>query len=133
LITVAAGAWWVAEKHGARTEDSSSAIVHTERAGALEISLRAPAGVLHTGANVFTLEFRRASDQELVNVGAVHATGNMSMPGMVMPSGLEVTTSGVAGRYNATAEFGMAGSWQLAIEWDGPAGKGAVNFQGAVQ
>jgi hypothetical protein len=57
----------------------------------------------------------------------------MTMPGMVMPSGLQVTRTNVAGRYLATAEFGMAGAWQMAIEWNGPAGQGSVNFQGSVQ
>ena len=57
----------------------------------------------------------------------------MAMPGMVMPSGLEVSPTNVPGRYEATAEFGMAGAWQMAIEWSGPAGKGSVNFQGGVQ
>ena len=33
----------------------------------------------------------------------------------------------------ATAEFGMSGSWPMHVEWDGPAGRGAANFEGAVQ
>jgi hypothetical protein len=57
----------------------------------------------------------------------------MTMPGMVMPSGLEVSPSKTAGRYEAMAEFGMAGAWQVAIDWSGPAGKGSANFQGTVQ
>jgi hypothetical protein len=54
------------------------------------------------------------------------------MPGMVMPGGVEVTRTAVPGRYQATAEFGMAGAWQMAIDWDGPGGRGAINFQGTV-
>ena len=57
----------------------------------------------------------------------------MSMPGMVMSSGLQLTPTGVPGRYQATAEFGMAGAWPMAFEWDGPAGRGSVNFEGVVQ
>ena len=57
----------------------------------------------------------------------------MPMPGMVMSGGLQVTPTGVAGRYAATAEFGMAGAWQMAIEWNGPAGRGAASFEGTVQ
>jgi hypothetical protein len=52
---------------------------------------------------------------------------------MVMPSGLQLQRTSVSGRYTATAEFGMAGAWQFAIEWDGPAGRGSANFEGAVQ
>jgi len=52
---------------------------------------------------------------------------------MVMSSGLQVQRTAVPGRYDATAEFGMAGAWQVAIEWEGPAGHGTVNFEGAVQ
>jgi hypothetical protein len=55
------------------------------------------------------------------------------MPGMVMSSGLKVQRTDLIGRYQATAEFGMAGAWHMAVEWDGPAGKGSVNFEGAVQ
>ena len=57
----------------------------------------------------------------------------MAMPGMVMSGGLEVQRTTVTGRYDATAEFGMAGAWHMAIEWDGPAGRGSVNFEGTVQ
>jgi hypothetical protein len=57
----------------------------------------------------------------------------MTMPGMVMPSNLQVTRSETPGRYEATAEFGMAGAWPFAIEWDGPAGRGFATFEGTVQ
>jgi hypothetical protein len=55
------------------------------------------------------------------------------MPGMVMSSGLRVVPTSVPGRYAATAEFGMAGAWQMSIEWEGPAGRGAAKFEGMVQ
>ena len=55
------------------------------------------------------------------------------MPGMLMSGNMQVTPEKEPGRYAATAEFGMAGSWQMSIEWSGPAGSGSVNFQGAVQ
>lgn len=109
------------------------AIVHTERAGDLEIVLRSPSGTLQTGRNTFLIEFRHATTHELVDVGNVHASANMTMPGMVMPSGLEMSPSTTAGRYQAIAEFGMAGAWHVAIEWSGPAGKGSADFQGIVQ
>ena len=87
---------------------------------------------LRQGRNVFAIEFHRP-DGQLVDVGAVRASANMPMPGMVMSSGLQLSRSGVAGRYEATAEFGMAGAWHMAIEWEGPAGRGSVNFEGAVR
>jgi hypothetical protein len=59
--------------------------------------------------------------------------GNMTMPGMVMSGGVEVNKTTVTGRYQASAEFGMAGAWKMAIEWDGPAGQGSVNFEGTVR
>ena len=95
--------------------------------------LLSPAGTLRQGRNAFTIEFRRTGTNTLVDVGTVRASANMTMPGMVMSGGLQVTPTGVAGRYAATAEFGMAGAWQMAIEWDGPTGKGSVNFEGGVQ
>jgi len=134
VAAIAIGAWWITvARHGPNATDSSAPIVHTERSGGLEIVLRSPSGTLHTGRNAFLIEFRDATTHELMNVGDVHASANMAMPGMVMPSGLEVSATSVPGRYQATAEFGMAGGWQMAIEWSGPAGKGSANFQGTVQ
>ena len=84
------------------------------------------------GRNSYTIEFRGANGS-LVDVGSVHTSANMTMPGMVMSGGVEVSRTTVPGRYQATAEFGMAGAWKMAIEWDGPAGRGSVDFEGTVR
>ena len=91
-----------------------------------------PTGTLKLGRNTFTIEFRSAAGG-LVDVGTVRASANMTMPGMVMSGELEMTRTAVPGRYQATATFGMAGAWPIAIEWNGPAGRGSVNFEGMVQ
>jgi hypothetical protein len=57
----------------------------------------------------------------------------MTMPGMVMSGGLKVTPTDVPGRYLVAGEFGMAGTWQMAVEWNGPDGQGSVKFEGGVQ
>ena len=89
--------------------------------------------MLHQGRNTFTIEFRSVDRDALVDVGVVRASANMVMPGMVMPSGMQIEASGTPGRFEGTAEFGMAGGWQMAIEWNGRAGQGSVSFEGAVQ
>jgi Cu(I)/Ag(I) efflux system membrane protein CusA/SilA len=108
-------------------------VVQTVRAGDVEIVLRSSTGALHQGRNQFTIEFRESGGDALIDVGTVRASANMPMPGMVMSSGLRVDSSGTPGRYVATAEFGMAGAWQMTVEWDGPDGRGTVNFEGSVQ
>jgi Cu(I)/Ag(I) efflux system membrane protein CusA/SilA len=117
---------------GAATEPAAGQVVQQVTASGVQISLLSPTGTLRQGRNAFTIEFR-SGDGRLVDAGAVRASGNMAMPGMAMSSGLRVQRTDVVGRYQATAEFGMAGAWHMAIEWDGPAGKGSVNFEGAVQ
>jgi Cu(I)/Ag(I) efflux system membrane protein CusA/SilA len=107
-------------------------VIQEVAAGDMRILLLSATGPLKQGRNAYTIEFR-SRDGSLVDVGTVGATGNMPMPGMVMPGGIELQRTAVAGRYEATAEFGMAGNWQMAFEWDGPAGHGSVNFEGAVQ
>jgi Cu(I)/Ag(I) efflux system membrane protein CusA/SilA len=113
-------------------ENRTGSTVTQIRSGALTIAVLSPTGRLHQGRNIFSIEFRSASGS-LVDVGTVRASANMPMPGMVMSGGLDVSRTCVPGRYQATAEFGMAGAWQMAVEWDGPAGHGSVNFQGPVQ
>ena len=114
-------------------EKAAGTVVQTVRSGDLEIVLLSPTGALRQGRNTFTIEFRRAGSDTLVDVGTVRASATMSMPGMVMSGGLQVMATPVPGRYAATAEFGMAGAWPVAVQWDGPAGRGSVNFQGSVQ
>jgi hypothetical protein len=102
------------------------------RSDDLTIVLLSPSGTLRQGRNTFTIEFRRANGS-LADVGAVHTSANMTMPGMAMSGGVQVSRTQTPGRYEATAEFGMAGAWKMAIEWDGPAGRGSVNFEGTVR
>ncbi len=117
---------------GDRPAGTQFGVVQTVRSGQMDIVLLSRTGTLRSGRNTFTIEFRSATG-ELVDVGTVRATANMPMPGMVMPGNVQVTSGGVPGRYVATAEFGMAGAWQMSIEWSGPAGSGSVNFEGTVQ
>jgi Cu(I)/Ag(I) efflux system membrane protein CusA/SilA len=127
-------AWNQVKRRGGPPEQSApGTVVRTIRSGSLNILLRSPDGTLHQGRNAFTIEFRSVDRGALVDVGTVRASANMPMPGMVMPSGMQVRSGGTPGRYEGTAEFGMAGAWQMAIEWNGPAGQGSVSFEGAVQ
>ena len=107
-------------------------VVQTVPSGDLEIVLLTPTGTLRSGRNTFTIEFRSPSG-DLVDVGTVRVVANMAMPGMVMSGNVQVNPAGVPGRYTATAEFGMAGTWPITIEWNGPAGRGTASFEGSVQ
>ena len=117
---------------GRGAPEAGERMVQTARSGDIDIVVLAPAGTLRTGRNTFTIEFRSPSGA-LVDVGTVRVTSNMAMPGMVMPGNVQVQPSGAPGRFTATAEFGMAGTWPIAVEWNGPAGSGSANFQGSVQ
>jgi copper/silver efflux system protein len=137
LVVVIGGgvvAWRTYRSDSVRSHSGAdgATAVQRVRAGDLEIVVMAPTGALQQGRNTFTIEFH-SPDGRLVDVGTVRASANMPMPGMVMSGGLQVTRSTEPGRYHASAEFGMAGAWQMAIEWDGPVGRGSVNFEGTVQ
>jgi len=131
-VAIAVLLWGYSGGTGRTTQWAAGQVVQQVMANGVQISLLSSTGTLHQGRNAFTIEFR-SSDGRLVDAGSVHASGNMAMPGMVMSSGLLVHRTDIVGRYQATAEFGMAGAWRMAIEWDGPAGQGSVNFEGAVQ
>jgi Cu(I)/Ag(I) efflux system membrane protein CusA/SilA len=126
--------WRVNARDGQQAGDANAArVLQTVPAGDLEIVLMAPTGTLQRGRNAFTVEFHRAGTQTRVDVGRVQGSAHMSMPGMAMSGEMEIGATGVPGRYSATAEFGMAGAWRFAIDWDGPAGRGSVTFEGSVQ
>ena len=132
ILVTASIALWRSMRSTQVADVSTGQVVQTVRSGDIRIAVVSATGTLHQGRNAFTIEFRGANGQ-LVDVGAVRVSGNMPMPGMVMSGGLEVHRSTVAGRYDATADFGMAGAWHMAIEWDGPMGRGSINFEGTVQ
>ncbi len=102
------------------------------KAGDFDIVLLSEDGALNQGKDAFVIEFRKA-DGSLVDVGAVTTSANMAMPNMTMPGNVQVERTDVPGRYRATGDFGMAGGWQMKIDWNGPAGQGSVNFDGTVQ
>jgi AcrB/AcrD/AcrF family/YtkA-like len=123
---------WRFTRTGDALSEGSATVVQRVQAGDLQILLVSPTGVLRRGRTAFALEFR-TDDGTLVDVGTVRASATMSMPGMVMSGALQTTPSTVPGRYQTTGEFDMAGTWQMSVEWDGPAGRGSVAFEGTVQ
>jgi Cu(I)/Ag(I) efflux system membrane protein CusA/SilA len=133
LTAIAAWRFGVLPRADESNIAADTAIVQTVRSGGLDVVLSSATGTLRQGRNSFAIEFRRAGTDTLIDVGTVRGSANMSMPGMVMSGGMQVSPTGTAGRYEATAEFGMAGTWQMSLEWNGPAGPGAVNFEGGVQ
>jgi Cu(I)/Ag(I) efflux system membrane protein CusA/SilA len=132
---LAGGAWafWHSRSSRPETAGSAGTVVQRVQSGGMDIVILSPTGVLRQGRNTFTIEFRSTADGTLVDAGAVRASANMTMPGMVMSSGMEVHPTGTPGHYDATAEFGMAGAWQMSVEWEGPHGRGSAAFEGPVQ
>jgi Cu(I)/Ag(I) efflux system membrane protein CusA/SilA len=133
LLGGAMAAWRLTRRVGTEAGGTTAGkVVQTVRSGDVEIVLLSPTGSFNTGRNTFTIEFRSPSGA-LLDVGAVRVATNMAMPGMVMPGNVQVQPSSVPGRYTATADFGMAGSWPINIEWNGRAGRGSVTIEGSVQ
>jgi hypothetical protein len=136
-LRVAVGAWVVVSAivaGGCRNADTAHLNeLQRVKSGTLDVVLLSPRDALRHGKDEFTIEFRAASDGQLADVGEVRGRASMTMAGTPMFGGLDVKRTNVAGRYAATGEFSMAGSWRLSIEWDGPAGRGSVTFSGAVQ
>ncbi len=126
---------WTAWR-GARGDGSEAGLkeIQTVAAGDLRVRLLSASGAFRQGRGDFTIEFR-APDGRLVDVGRVSGAGAMPMPGMVMSAALQVEPDSPPGRYRGVVEFGMAGAWQLSLDWQGagnvPSGK--VSFEGAVQ
>jgi hypothetical protein len=114
------------------TADPGLKDVQHVKSGDLDIVLLSEDGTLNKGKEAFVIEFRKA-DGSLVDAGTVTTSANMPMPGMTMPGSVQVEPADAPGRYRATGDFGMAGTWQMKVEWDGPAGKGSVSFDGTVQ
>jgi len=124
---------WLALNRGTGPNADTRTVIETVRRGDMVITLSNAEGALRQGPNRFRLEFRSARTNELADVGDVRLSGTMTMPGMVMSSPTTISPAGQSGVYDVTGEYGMAGSWQMTLEWNGPAGRGSASFYGDVQ
>ncbi len=103
------------------------------RSGPLDIVLLSPSGALTQGKGSFVLEFRRA-DGILVDAGTVKVNATMPMAGMApMFGAVDIQRTDTPGRYDAVTDLGMAGGWQIGLEWEGPSGRGTARFQQTVR
>lgn len=102
------------------------------KSGTVDVVLLSPRDGLRHGKDTFIIEFRSASGNP-VDVGTVRGSASMSMAGTPMLGSIDVARTEVVGRYAATGEFSMAGTWRMTVQWDGPAGHGSVTFPGSVQ
>ena len=133
VLALAATGWWVWPRPAQAPEETAGTVLETIRTGDLVVTLSNPEGGLRTGSNRFRIEFRSATTNDRIDVGTVALAASMAMPGMVMNSPITIAPAGQPGLYDATGDFGMAGSWRMAIEWNGPAGRGSAIFEGNVQ
>ena|SRR5436190_22277061 len=107
--------------------------LHRARAGTVDVVLLASGDALSRGKSSATIEFRGA-DGSLLDVGTVRVNATMPMAGMSpMFAGSDVRPTETKGRYALNADFGMAGTWRLTVDWDGPAGRGSVSLPGTVR
>lgn len=117
---------------GSSPAGSDQIEIHRVRSGDLDVVLLSSDGALTHGKDAFTVEFRRGND--LVDVGTVKGAATMPMAGLPAMMGSVFVDSGDApGRYTATTDLSMSGGWQLAVEWDGPAGKGRAAFDTVIE
>ena len=85
-----------------------------QRVGDYVVSLLSDTGQLKQGKNKYALEFRKATDNQLVDVGEVKLSSRMPMPGMSdMIGGASATPSGTPGRYTVESDFEMRGKWNF--------------------
>ena len=116
-----------------RPPESSLKELQKARVGDLEVVLLSPSASLQPGQGFALLEFRDGNGM-LVDVGTVRVSATMPMAGSSpMTGGSEIKPTPAPGRYEVATDFGMAGTWHLDVEWNGPAGRGATRLESRVQ
>jgi hypothetical protein len=103
-------------------------VIHTQKTKDLVIALKSESGQWKQGRNAFVLEFTSAKDGQPLDVGKVALSTSMPMPGMAPMLAGATLTPEAPGRYRGTIAFPDSGARQVAVTWDGPAGKGTSRF-----
>jgi hypothetical protein len=118
-----------------KSESSSVRLTELQRtkAGALDVVLLAKADALAAGKSQATLEFQAGADHHLVDVGTVKVGASMEMAGLGPMLGSVFVKANGPGRYTLDTDLGMTGTWNLSVQWDGPAGTGSATFPGTVR
>ena len=102
-------------------------------AGAVDLVLLAPSDAIERGKSFAILEFHDGSGS-LVDVGKVTVRATMPHPGAEPMVGVsDVKPTPAPGRYEIATDLSMGGSWDLAVEWDGPRGRGSAKLAATVQ
>jgi len=114
-------------------DTSAGQVIQRVTSGRTAVALIGPDGAITRGRSTFYVEFRSTDDGRLVDVGDVQLSATMTMPGMLMSAGVEVKRTSVAGRYEASGDFGMAGAWTMTVNWAGASGRGSAVLQGEVR
>jgi hypothetical protein len=109
---------WAAEK-----------AIATQKTKDVVVTLKNDSGRWTKGKNSFVLEVTSAKDKQPVDAGTVTLNTSITMSGMSpMIAGATLTPDKTPGRYLGTIEFQDTGTRQVAVTWDGPAGKGSTKF-----
>jgi len=101
------------------------------KTGDYKVTILSETGSIKQGSGTFNLEFRKAADNQLVDVGKVEVSPVMEMAGMSpMMATAEVTTTETAGRYTVASNFTMAGLWKCQLKFgDGQSVRFNLNAQ----
>jgi hypothetical protein len=103
-------------------------VMQTQKTKEAVIMLKSETGQWKPGKNAFVLEFTSPSGQPL-DAGKATLSASMAMPGMApMVTGATLSPDKAPGRYLGTIDFPDAGTRQVTVTWDGPAGKGSARF-----
>lgn len=104
-------------------------VIQTQKTKDVVITLMSDSGQWKPGKNSFVLEFTSAKDKQPVDAGKVTLNTSMTMTGMSpMIAGATLNPDKVPGRYLGSIDFADAGTRQVSVSWDGPAGKGSTRF-----
>ncbi|HEV2055509.1 MAG TPA: FixH family protein [Methylomirabilota bacterium] len=109
-------------------------VIQTQQTKDVVVTLKSETGQWKPGKNAFVLDFTSAATKQPMDMDKVSLSTSMGMPGMApMVAGATVTPDKAPGRYVGTIEFPDAGTRQVAVSWDGPAGKGSARFSVSVR
>jgi hypothetical protein len=103
--------------------------IKSNSSGDLTVTLSNSTGELRSGENDLFISFRDASGK-LIDVGAASLNFQMASMGTMpeMNNKAALTTTEAPGKYRATVEIEMAGTWEGVISYDGSHGKGQVRL-----